>query len=218
VFDRQTGAVVTSMDADRQFASMSVVKLLIALDALASSNWALPDDATQQQLHQMLAASDDGIADGLWDTDGGPALVTRMADLLGLTGTQPPEDPGEWGDTQVTAHDLVTVYRFITDQLAEPARDLLLGALSDTQPTAADGFAQYFGIPDGLPHTTWAVKQGWGTSGSLAVMNSTGLVGQGARYITVLLTSASASAYGALPGAVTAAAATLAGVVGTPAA
>lgn len=213
VYDRQTGTVLASNNADQQFAAMSVVKLLIALDVLAANNWALPDGATQQQLHRMLADSDDGIADDLWGADGGPALVTRMVTLLGLSGTRPPEDPGEWGDTLITPADMVTVYRYITDRLPAATRDFLVGALSDAPQTAADGFDQYFGIPDGLPHTTWAIKQGWGTSGSQAVMASTGLVGGDLRYVVVVLSSASASSYLRVPAVVTAGVGALADVL-----
>lgn len=217
VFDRQTDTVLTSQNAGQQFASMSVVKLLIALDALAGDNWATPDDATQQEIHQMLADSDDEIADRLWTADGGPPIVTRMVSLLGLTGTQPPDDPGEWGDTLITPQDMVTVYRYITDQLPNPDRDLVLGALASAPQIAADGFNQYFGIPDGIPHTTWAIKQGWGTSGSQAVMNSTGLLGTDLRYVVVLLASASADSYSTVPAVVTAGAGALAGLVGAAA-
>jgi beta-lactamase class A len=214
VFDRQTGGVLTSQNADQQFASMSVVKLFIALDVLAHDNRVTPDGATQQELHQMLADSDDEIANRLWSIGGGPAIVTRMADLLGLTGTRPPADPGEWGDTLITPQDIVTVYRYITDQLPETDRDLILGALADAPRSAADGFDQYFGIPDGIPHTTWAIKQGWGTSGSQAVMNSTGLVGTNLRYVVVVLASASADSYSTIPAVVTAGAGALVGLVG----
>ncbi len=75
VFDLQTGTVLTSRHADRQFAAMSVVKLLIALDALARNNWVTPD-----------------------------------------------------GDTLITPQDMVTGYRYLTDQVPGPDRDLLLGA------------------------------------------------------------------------------------------
>ncbi|HEV7452235.1 MAG TPA: hypothetical protein VGO16_12780 [Pseudonocardiaceae bacterium] len=214
VFDRQDNTVLTSHDTGRQFASMSLVKLLIALDALASGSWATPDEATQQKLHQMLANSDDDIADDLWTANGGPAIVTRMTSLLRLTGTQAPEDPGRWGNTLITTHDMVTVYRYITDQLPSPSRDFLLSALADAPQIAADGFDQYFGIPDGMPNTTWAIKQGWGISGSQAVMNSTGLVGTGLRYVVVVLASASADSYSTVPGAVTAGAGALADLVG----
>jgi hypothetical protein len=217
VFDRQTDTVLASQNAGQQFASMSVVKLLIALDALAKDNWEIPDDATQQELHQMLADSDDEIADRLWTADNGPTIVTRMVGLLGLTGTQPADDPGEWGDTKITSQDMVTVYRYITDQLPTPDRDLVLGALAGAPPIAADGFNQYFGIPDGMPHTTWAIKQGWGTSGAQAVMNSTGLVGTDLRYVVVVLASASADSYSTVPAVLTAGAGVLAGLVGAAA-
>lgn len=210
VFDRQHNVVLTSHGADQPFAAMSVVKLLIALDVLASDDWATPDKATQRRLHQMLADSDDDIASNLWSANGGPAIVTRMASLLGLTGTQPPDDPGEWGSTLITAQDMVTVYRYITDQLPHRARDLLLGALADAPQSAADGFDQYFGIPAGIPHATWAIKQGWGTSGSEAMMHSTGLVGADLRYVVVVLVSASADSYSTAPAVVTAGASALA--------
>ncbi|MGH3784556.1 MAG: hypothetical protein ACRDRO_29055 [Pseudonocardiaceae bacterium] len=213
VFDLPTATVLTSQNAGQQFAAMSVVKLLIALDALARDNWETPDTATQQEIHQMLADSDDEIADGLWTTGGGPAIVTRMVGQLGLTGTQPPEDPGEWGDTLITAQDMVTVYRYISEQVPGPDRNLLVGALSDAPRIAADGFNQYFGIPDGLPHTTWAIKQGWGTSGSQAVMDSTGLVGTDSRYVVVVLASAPADSYSTVPAVVTAGAGALASLV-----
>ena len=213
VFDRQNNTVLTSQNTDRQFASMSVVKLLIALDSLAGGNWATPDHTTRQKLHHMLADSNDDIANNLWTANGGPAIVTRMVGLLGFTGTQPPKDPSRWGDTLITPQDIVTVYRYITDQLPGPSRDFLLSALAAAPQTAADGFDQYFGIPDGMPSTTWAVKQGWGISGSQAVMNSTGLVGTGLRYIVIVLASASADSYSTVPAVVTAGASALAGLI-----
>jgi hypothetical protein len=211
VFDRTSGTVLASQGADQQFAAMSVVKLLVALDLLAEGG--SPDPVTQQELRQMLASSDDQIADGLWTEGGGGAIVSRVAARLGLTGTQPPEDPGQWGDTQITPGDLVTVYRYIAEHLPAPDRDLVLGALAAAPRTAADGFDQYFGIPDGMPNTGWAIKQGWGTSGSDAVMNSTGLVGPDLRYVVVVLVSAPANSYSELPAVVTTGAAALAGLV-----
>ncbi|HEY6423324.1 MAG TPA: hypothetical protein VIY28_08805 [Pseudonocardiaceae bacterium] len=209
VYDRQTATVLTSQNQDQQFAAMSVVKLLIALDSLARNDWAVPGGAAQQQLHQILADSDDDIADDMWNAAGGPALVTRMVKLLGLTGTEPPVDPTEWGDTLITAQDMVTIYRYITDQLPTADRVLLITALSDTPRYAADGFDQYFGIPNGLPQPTCATKQGWGTSGSDAVMNSTGLVGKDSRYVVVVLASASENSYSKVPSTVTAGASAL---------
>ncbi len=213
VFDRNTGKVLTSHHADQRFAAMSVVKVLIALDVLARENGAPPDGVTKQKLHQLLARSDDQIANRLWTAGGGPAIVTRMVSRLGLRGTRPPGDPGEWGDTLITAQDMVTVYRYISDRLPEPDRDLILTALADTPKIAVDGFDQYFGIPDGIPHTRRAIKQGWGTSGSQAVMNSTGLVGSEWRYVVIVLASAPAKSYSTVPAVVTAGARALANLV-----
>jgi hypothetical protein len=64
-----------------------------------------------------------------------------------------------------------------------------------------------------MPNTGWAIKQGWGTSGSDAVMNSTGLVGPDLRYVVVVLVSAPANSYSELPAVVTTGAAALAGLV-----
>lgn len=192
---------------------MSLVKLLIALDVLARDNETVPDGATKLELHELLARSDDLVVNRLWTAGGGPAIVTRMVSWLGLSGTRPPGDPGEWGDTMITAQDMVTVYRYITDRLPTPDRDAILGALAGTPKMAEDGFDQYFGIPDGIPHTRRAVKQGWGTSGSQAVMNSTGLVGSDWRYVVIVLAAAPVKSYSMVPAAVTAGARALATLV-----
>lgn len=204
VFDRQTGVVLTRINADREFYSMSVVKLLIALDVLHANGWALPDSGTQAELTRMITASDDAIASKLWVQQGGTAIVTRMARLMDLTGTEPPTPAGEWGSTEITADDMVKVYRYIEETLPQPAHDLLYNAMYHASEYGTDGTNQYFGIPDGLPGTTWAIKQGWGTSGSQAVYNTTGLLGTDARYVVIVLSSAPSRYYRTLPSALTA--------------
>lgn len=209
VFDRRTGTVLTQLNADWQFASMSVVKLLIALDVLRAGHWQVPDVHTQAQLTRMISASDDAIASAYWVQQGGGALVTRMAHLLGLHGTQPPDRPGQWGSTWITAEDVVTVYRYIEESLPRPARDLLYRAMYHAPAAAADGTDQYFGIPDALPGTTWAIKQGWGTSEGRAFYHTTGLLGADARHVVVVLSSAPVKSFHALPPALTAGTAAL---------
>ncbi len=68
-----------------------------------------------------------------------------------------------------------------------------------------------------MPDTSWAIKQGWGTSGANAVMNSTGLVGPNWRYVVVVLSAAPVRSYATLPAVVTAAAGALATLVGSTA-
>jgi hypothetical protein len=214
VYDRDTNKVVTSLDASQPFSSMSVVKLLIAVDVLARDDWALPDAATQNRLTRMLSASDDAIASSFWVSDGGPSIITRDVELMGLTGTKAPATAGEWGDTKMTAQDLVTVYRYVEDELPDDAQNLLYNAMYHASQTAADGTDQYFGIPDGIPGSTWAIKQGWGSSGSTAYYNTTGLLGHDARYVVVVLSSAPLGYYRSLGRGLTAGTAQLAATVG----
>ncbi|WP_327145035.1 hypothetical protein [Nocardia sp. NBC_01327] len=192
VVDTQTGAVLADLNADQQFYTASVVKVLIALDAMQSQGWQ-PDSGTTAQLQQMLATSDDDIADSLWDADGGDAIVTRMANLVGMPGTQAPEDSSEWGETLTTPQDVVTLYQWLTTQAPPSASNLILTALRGTTQISADGTDQYFGIPDGLNGDDWAVKQGWMSLDSSTTLDTTGLVGLGPlqplRYAVVVLTS-----------------------------
>jgi hypothetical protein len=182
VFDRTTGETVLALDADRPFRSASLVKLLIAIDTLQRGT----GGEDRQRVARMLAMSDDGLASALWVAGGGPELVTRTSAALGLTGVRPPEVPGQWGEVVVTPRDVVTVYRHVL-ALPPADRELIVGALGRAPRYAADGFDQYFGIPDGLS-ASWAIKQGWGNNSTSMVLHSTGLVGPGLRYVVVLLT------------------------------
>ena len=53
---------------------------------------------------------------------------------------------------------------------------------------AADGYDQFFGLPDGLPGLTLAVKQGWSSGHGVVAVHSTGLVGPDGRFVVVLMT------------------------------
>jgi hypothetical protein len=183
VFDRTTGQELLSYDADRQFRSASLVKLLIAIDMLNRG----ADSGDRHKIARMLSMSDDDIASLLWVQDGGPALVKRAAALIGLQGTEPPEVSGKWGEVKLTAHDIVRVYQYVMDSLPPADHTLIVDALAQAPEYAADGFRQHFGIPDGL-NLQWAIKQGWGNNDSAMVLHSTGLVGAHWRFVVVLLT------------------------------
>ncbi|OLR89485.1 hypothetical protein BJP25_05205 [Actinokineospora bangkokensis] len=183
VVDRQTGDDLLASGADRRFRSASLVKLLIAVDVLAAG----ADAGLRQRVATMLRLSDDGIASELWVARGGSALVARVAGRVGLTGTRPPARPGQWGDVLITARDVARVYDHVLDELPGADRALVVDALAAAPRRAADGFDQHFGIPDGLA-ARWAVKQGWSNSATDIVTHSTGLVGEGWRYVVVLLT------------------------------
>jgi hypothetical protein len=192
VFDSElgaSGAVMASSNADTPLYTASVVKLLLAIDALHREDWA-PSASTSDEITEMLEGSDDGDADDFWERDGGTAIVTRMAGLIGLKHTLLPTITGQWGMTKMSASDVATTYQYILHGMPAASSALLMNALYHAKKTADDGFPQYFGIPDGLPATaTWSVKQGWMILKSAVVLNTTGVVGPGDRYIVVLLTS-----------------------------
>jgi hypothetical protein len=186
VVDRRSGRAVGFAE-DEQFFSASLVKLLIAIDAL--DRHGTTDPSFVAEIRYMLSYSDDQTASRLWVDDGGPDIVTRTAARIGLHDTRPPEVTTQWGATLLSAADVVRIYQYVLTRLPRPQRAVILGALRDAHAVASDGTYQFFGIPDGLRGLPSAVKQGWTAYGSWRELHSTGLVGPGDRYIVVLLTA-----------------------------
>jgi hypothetical protein len=182
VFDRQAGATTVSVHADRGYTSASLVKLLIALSVLERGGPA-------PQVQRMLSRSDDDLASRFWTAYGGPSIVTRWAAKIGLTGTRPPADPGRWGDTRITAKDVVRIYQYV---LAH-APGAILDALRAATERGSDGFRQYFGIPDAAGGRPWAVKQGWSCCRPTRMLHTSGVVGEDDRYIVAVLSEHPAS-------------------------
>ncbi|GAB3572093.1 hypothetical protein GCM10027445_28630 [Amycolatopsis endophytica] len=188
LYDTSTGELLASSNGDRQFYTASVVKLLMALDVLHAGGWHAPGEAQRARIVEMLSLSHDGDADSYWDSGGRGSIITRMADLMNLRNTQPPRIPDQWEMTRTTPNDLVAIYRYLTTEVPPGARQPILDGLAAIRTPAADGFPQYFGIPDGLPGLPRAVKQGWMEIDRTVVLNTTGLAGENYRYIAVLLT------------------------------
>ncbi|WP_206792739.1 serine hydrolase [Amycolatopsis sp. MtRt-6] len=216
IVDLAACAVETSWKADQPQPAASVVKLLIALDLIDRSG--MPSDSEATAVRAMVSASDDRVASRLWQQNGGAEIVRRQAAKLGLTHTEPPADPGKWGSTRMSPTDVITVYRYITAGLSEEGREFLTEAMGSAPRTAADGFDQHFGIPRAFPGAAWAVKQGWGSSESRRVLNTTGLVRTASRTYAVAVmaswrdtidwptaTAAVTTAVGALKGSLRAA-------------
>jgi hypothetical protein len=182
ILDQVSGATSLSVNANRQFSSASLVKLMIAIDALDRG----ASETDRERLSRMLSVSDDDLASSFW-VEGGPGIVPRVVALVGLEGTEAPELPGRWGEVKVTPNDMVRVYMYILHRMPDADRSLIVDALAQAPEYAADEFDQYFGIPDGLT-AQWAIKQGWGNNDRTMVLHSTGLVGPGWRYVVILLT------------------------------
>jgi beta-lactamase class A len=184
VLDLSSGTTLLDTSGDVKFRADSLVKLLIAAD-LVDRGYAGGSKASPR-VTRMLSYSDDQIADQLWQSGGRTAIIAREVAKLGLTDTEPPADPGRWGDTTTTASDVVRIYQHILS-LAAPDRDYLLKALRNAPEVSADGFDQHYGIASGLSGWPWAIKQGWASGRGSVEAHTTGLVGKGDRYLVVLL-------------------------------
>lgn len=181
VHDRKNDRDVVSYRPDATYTSASLVKLFIAFEALRQGE---PAD----EVAEMLSRSDDDVASRLWTRLGGPKIVTSWATRIGLKATSPPADTGHWGSTLVTAADLVRTYRYLMDEIPASTRQVVLRALDGATEHGADGFDQFFGIPDAVKAADWAVKQGWSCCDPGRNLHTSGLVG-GRRYIVVVLSA-----------------------------
>ncbi|ATY09067.1 hypothetical protein CU254_00100 [Amycolatopsis sp. AA4] len=196
VYDRATGTTPVSVDAHRRYTSASLVKLLIALDALDRGS-------SPGTVRAMLSRSDDDTASKLWVEGGETSIVRDAVAEMGLAETKPPHDPGRWGDTEITAADITRVYRYLMDRAPAPHRETILQALREATENGADGFRQYFGIPDALGPGSWAVKQGWSCCNPGRILHSTGLVDDNRYLVTVLTENPRSVGYETAAGQVT---------------
>ncbi len=182
VYDRTAKQTTVSIQPDRSYTSASLVKILIALEAVQAGS-------STASVQRMLSVSDDNLASTLWGTNGGAAIVTRWASKIGLSGTRPPADPGRWGDTRITAGDIAKIYRYVMEQAGPNTRSIIMTALSNATENGSDGIRQHFGIPDAAGKIPWSIKQGWSCCRGARILHTSGVIGKDDRYIVVALSS-----------------------------
>ncbi len=148
--------------ADRPFPTASMVKLFVAEAVLhqARTGQVALGQRDWRLLQAMIQSSDDPAASELWDRFGGPRTVRDVAARYGLTGTAPPGDPTQWGETTTTARDLARFLALLPSVAARADATTLLVWMRTATPVAADGFDQRFGVFGTAPGRP-AVKQGW---------------------------------------------------------
>ncbi len=183
VLDTRTGDYYGSTEAETQFPSESVVKVLIAANLLATGQMT---GTVAQQAYQMITTSDDDDADALWGLAGGAGVVDWAQARYGIDDLgAAPSQPGWWGNTKITARGMVELYAAIkADPVVGP---WLIEAMSHMAATADDGTDQDFGLA--AQTTAGAFKQGWGGDDDAfdsEQLNSTGLL-QGDRYAVAVL-------------------------------
>jgi hypothetical protein len=189
VLDRTTGQLAVGANGAKAFYAASVVKLytvVAILHRVETGAVALtPADTTHIQ--RALVASDDNAMDALWEKFGGPQAVAQTIALVGLKDSKPPADSSQWGETLISARDVVSVYEYVLKSMAPSSRDMIMNNLGNAQDLGADGFDQAFGLiaPPRQAHV--AAKQGWMWIGSDFYLHTTGVLGADRRYVVAVL-------------------------------
>ncbi len=189
--DAQTARALDSVAGNgrattRPFPSASMVKLFMAEYLLhrARTGHVRLDADDRALMLGMIARSDDPAASQLWVRHDGERMVRNVVRRYGLTGTEPPAEPGQWGRTMVTAEDLAR-FLALLPVVAHPDDAYRLQRwMRAATPRAADGFDQRFGL-FGAADGQAAVKQGWMCCvGDRRQLHSVGVLG---RTVVILL-------------------------------
>lgn len=187
--DTADGAVVAGTTGATGFESASVVKLFTVVDLLHRSETGditlSADDMTA--IGRALSLSDDDAMDTLWEEYGGTQTVSDVVSLVGLHDTTPPTDPDEWGETVISARDVLAVYRYAFTSLSAADQQVVRSGLLGAADTGADGFDQAFGLLDPPRPTGAMAKQGWMSDGDL-YLHTTGVPAAGSPWVVAVLT------------------------------
>ncbi len=193
VLDRLTGSYVDNgAGAHTAMGSASVIKVLMAEEILhrAALGQIQLGPMEYSRMEAMLVDSNDPAASSLYTQFGGAGLIMAALTRHDLSESAAPTDPQYWGNTKITAYDVVTFYDSVLDgSLPAPSRDYLFGLLRRLAPIASDGFGQLFGLAGGDPTLNAAVKQGWMCClDGVRSVHSTAVLGAQDRYVVVILT------------------------------
>lgn len=191
VLDRKTGEVSVNPAATVPVFAASLVKILVTVDVLSRRHSGLAvSDRDVMLISRALGPSDDEAMNVLWSRFDGFGAVERIAQRLGLVQTQPPADPAHWGETLISAHDMLVLYRHVLDVMAPADRDLIMGSIAAAPPIASDGFDQTFGLLGAGTSPDTAAKQGWMCcQDGRITLHSAGTVGQARRFVVALLST-----------------------------
>ena len=185
VYDRVTG-VYCLYNGSAHFDSASIVKAIIMAALLRwhqetntpLSSW------EESEATLMITQSDNDAATALWDELGMDNLQ-HFLNLAGMGETQLGQD-GDWGLTQVTAHDEMLLLELLTAPnpiLDASSRSYQLGLMA--QVTNWEAWGVTAGTPTGV---SWHVKNGWLPDATGWHINSIGTFsGPGKNYMIAVL-------------------------------
>jgi hypothetical protein len=195
ILDRDTSHAALGDSGTAGFYSASVVKLFLITDILhRSEEGAIKLSSNDEyDIRRALELSDDNAMDNLWVRYHGPTAITELIKLADLHNTVlDTSDPGEWGETTISARDVVLVWQYALTKLSASDSRLVVRDTHSANNTGADGFDQAFGLLDPPRASTVKAKQGWMIAGSQMILNTTGVLGTDNQYVVAILTRQSA--------------------------
>ncbi|MEU4203112.1 serine hydrolase [Streptomyces sp. NPDC039022] len=188
LYDR-TSDTRCAYDADRQYDSASVVKVVVLgtlLRQAQDERRALTADE-KKLAEKMITRSDNDATTTLWKR-AGLGRINGFLRLAGMHNTVP-DTEGYWGLTQINAADQLTLLRLLTSEnsvLGGASRAYALDLMSRVVPE------QRWGVPAGAPAGAKVhVKNGWlqRSSGGWRVHSVGAVTGGGHDYGLVVLTA-----------------------------
>ena len=185
VYDRVTG-VYCVYNGSKHFDSASIVKAIIMAALLRwHQETKTPLSAWEKsEATLMITQSDNDAATALWN-ELGMSNLQHFLNLADMGETQLGQD-GEWGLTQVTAHDEMLLLKLLTapnSVLDAYSRSYQLGLMATVTNWEAWGVTA--GTPSGV---TWHVKNGWLPDATGWHINSIGTFsGNGMNYMIAVL-------------------------------
>jgi beta-lactamase class A len=185
VYDRVTG-LSCIFNGSKHFDSASIVKAII-LGALLRWHQETKTPLSSWEKNEatlMIEQSDNDAATALWDEVGMDRLQ-QFLNLADMGETQLGQD-GEWGLTQVTAHDEIQLLKLLTASnsvLDASSRAYELNLMAHVTNWEA------WGVTAGTPSdVTWHVKNGWLPDATGWHINSIGaFTGHGKDYMMAVL-------------------------------
>jgi hypothetical protein len=185
VDDRVTGLYCV-YNGSADFDSASIVKAIIMAALLRwHQQTKTPLSAWEKsEATLMITQSDNDAATALWD-ELGMSNLQHFLNLAGMGETKLGQD-GEWGLTQVTAHDEMLLLKLLTASnsvLDAYSRSYQLGLMAHV--TSWEAWGVTAGTPSGV---TWHVKNGWLPDATGWHINSIGTFsGHGKDYMIAVL-------------------------------
>ncbi|MEV6794041.1 serine hydrolase [Streptomyces sp. NPDC051320] len=190
VLDTESGA--TAAYGQRGYDTASIVKVDILATLLLQAQDAGRRLTTEEKTYAtaMIEHSDNASATALWNTIGGAKGLNAGGQRLGLTGTTGGEG-GEWGLTQTTARDQLTLLMAVFGTGSRAGGESPLSAASRSYLTGLMGrveAGQQWGVS--AAGSSCALKNGWlpRSATSLWDINSIGRVtANGRTYLIAVL-------------------------------